>query len=318
MLIVTHNGRFHADDLLAVAVLRLLHPTATVVRTRDPELIGQADLVVDVGGRHDPDCGRFDHHQRDFAEHRPNGIPYSAFGLVWRQYGPDYVTAILGRGAVPDRELATGLAAAVDRSFVQQVDAIDSGFELWTPQPPFVAPHSLNRLLAVFNTADGEGEVQHARFEEASQFAVRLLELHVHEAREQHAARAAWADALCAQPDTAALLVLDRALPWAPGVFEAHPHLRYVIYPEGSGHWLVTAVSQRQGVRTPRQPLPAEWAGLSGQFLADVSGVPGATFCHRGRFLAGHRTREGALQLARQALAATAGLGACASASERD
>lgn len=37
---------------------------AEVVRTRDPELLAECDVVVDVGGEYDPERHRYDHHQR--------------------------------------------------------------------------------------------------------------------------------------------------------------------------------------------------------------------------------------------------------------
>ena len=35
-----------------------------VCRTRDPKVLEQCDVVVDVGGVYDPDTHRYDHHQR--------------------------------------------------------------------------------------------------------------------------------------------------------------------------------------------------------------------------------------------------------------
>ena len=49
-IIVTHDGKFHADDVFAVATLLLVFPGATVTRTRDEGLIKGADAAVDVGG----------------------------------------------------------------------------------------------------------------------------------------------------------------------------------------------------------------------------------------------------------------------------
>lgn len=48
----THNGPFHCDEVLAVAMLKLLpeHEKASVVRTRDEALLAECDIVVDVGG----------------------------------------------------------------------------------------------------------------------------------------------------------------------------------------------------------------------------------------------------------------------------
>ena len=53
--IVTHNGTFHADELLAVAALEiyLKDKAYEVIRTRDMEIIKSADYVVDVGGIYD-------------------------------------------------------------------------------------------------------------------------------------------------------------------------------------------------------------------------------------------------------------------------
>ena len=87
MKIVTHNGHFHTDELMAVAVLLLKFPDAEVVRTRDEKIIKQADIAVDVGQIYDPASTRFDHHQPGGARKRENGIPYASFGLVWKEYG---------------------------------------------------------------------------------------------------------------------------------------------------------------------------------------------------------------------------------------
>jgi len=87
MKVATHPGNFHADDVFAVAVLELVHGSLEVVRTRDADAQAAADVRVDVGGRHDPASGDFDHHQKGGAGERENGIRYASFGLVWREYG---------------------------------------------------------------------------------------------------------------------------------------------------------------------------------------------------------------------------------------
>ena len=62
----THNGTFHCDEALACYMLKLLpeYSDARITRTRDPELLKDCDLVVDVGGVYDPSTHRYDHHQR--------------------------------------------------------------------------------------------------------------------------------------------------------------------------------------------------------------------------------------------------------------
>lgn len=65
--IATHSAPFHADDLVATALLiryfsSLNHPIQ-IIHTRDQNTIKNADAVVDVGREHNPQTLRFDHHQ---------------------------------------------------------------------------------------------------------------------------------------------------------------------------------------------------------------------------------------------------------------
>ena len=39
-----------------------------MVRTRDPAVLADLDIIVDVGGVYDPETHRYDHHQRGFEE----------------------------------------------------------------------------------------------------------------------------------------------------------------------------------------------------------------------------------------------------------
>ncbi|MDX6722703.1 MAG: hypothetical protein QOD73_1107, partial [Solirubrobacteraceae bacterium] len=64
----------------------------------------------------------------------------------------------------------------------------------------------------------------------------------------------------------------------------------------------VEAVPRELGSFDNRLSLPEAWAGLSGEALAEVTGVEDAVFCHVKRFLAVARTREGVARLAEQAL----------------
>jgi uncharacterized UPF0160 family protein len=45
-----------------------------------------------------------------------------------------------------------------------------------------------------------------------------------------------------------------------------------------------------------RRPLPLAWAGLLDTELKVVTGISGAIFCHKGRFISVWETREDALK----------------------
>ena len=66
----THNGSFHCDEALGVALLRRTQEfaDAKVVRSRTPEVLDKCDVVIDVGGVYDPAAKRFDHHQKEFND----------------------------------------------------------------------------------------------------------------------------------------------------------------------------------------------------------------------------------------------------------
>jgi uncharacterized UPF0160 family protein len=97
--IATHSGTFHADESLAVFMLKALpeYKDAELIRTRDADLIGKADIVVDVGGVYDPETRRFDHHQRGFTETFSSlyDIKLSSAGLIYKHYGKRVLAELL-------------------------------------------------------------------------------------------------------------------------------------------------------------------------------------------------------------------------------
>ncbi|MBX9635783.1 MAG: MYG1 family protein, partial [Magnetospirillum sp.] len=93
--VATHSGTFHADDVFAYAILKAATGgQLELARTRDGEVLAQADVVFDVGGTYDPQARRYDHHMRD-KPLRADGAPYSSAGLVWRDFGADAIRALL-------------------------------------------------------------------------------------------------------------------------------------------------------------------------------------------------------------------------------
>ncbi len=139
MLIATHDGSLHADEVFAVAALGLLNDRVEVVRTRDRGALAGADLRVDVGFRNDARTGDFDHHQRGFDAARNNGVRYASFGLVWREFG--------ARVCDDDQEVAD----TVDDTLVAPVDANDTGQQLTRSLIDGVRPMTVSGIIGAFN-----------------------------------------------------------------------------------------------------------------------------------------------------------------------
>ncbi|KAI0015138.1 metal-dependent protein hydrolase [Xylariomycetidae sp. FL0641] len=125
----THNGHFHADEALAVYMLRMLpsYADSRLVRTRDPAVLATCDTVVDVGGEYAPERHRYDHHQRTFDATFP-GRPtkLSSAGLVYLHFGRALVARAAG-GLPEDSPTVGEVWAKLYESFVEALDAHDNG-----------------------------------------------------------------------------------------------------------------------------------------------------------------------------------------------
>lgn len=66
--VITHDGVFHADDVVAVAIATLALQYVKVVRTRNTEVLEAGKtacaVLLDVRGEYDPARGLYDHHQK--------------------------------------------------------------------------------------------------------------------------------------------------------------------------------------------------------------------------------------------------------------
>jgi uncharacterized UPF0160 family protein len=271
----THSGTFHADDVLAFALIRtFVDPEATVVRTRDADVLGRCDVVIDVGGVFDPSALRFDHHQATYDG------PRSSAGMVldW-----------LERSGRIDAELARTLRGRV----VDYIDAVDTGRE-----PPRMDVPCLARVVEYMGHGLDTPADQHAAFLDASDIARRVVGGVVRGHETTVRARTWVLQAMNAAAAAGrSVIELPQFLPWKDVYFEqggeSHPTW-FVLFPQ-EATWKVVAIPPRNGEFSQKRSLPASWGGKMGEELEAATGVRGATFCHKNRFIAVFTTREGAL-----------------------
>ena len=305
-LLVTHSGKFHCDEVFAYAVLRLalgLHEAGrdhTLLRTRKPEPIEAADIVWDVGGRFDAEAQRFDHHQRGAAE-RANGTPFSSAGLIWQIHGVRAVAALL-RPSGSER-FAEAIAAELDESLVLRIDEIDNGVAVGRDPLGFAA------LIGEFNltwddAASTGPTAGDTAFLEASMLAQAVLGRRVEALRARLSAEASVLTAHAAAADPR-ILVLERGMPWKSVVHSHALPVLLTVSPASNGNWMLDTVPPEPGSFAQKLPLPEAWAGLQNAELAQACGVEDAVFVHLRRFVGSARSRDGALAMAKKALALT-------------
>ena len=262
----THGGKFHADDVFSTALLKSLRPDIKITRgfTVPDNFDG---IVYDVG------FGMFDHHSEP-RETRPNGVPYAAFGLLWR---------VLGPGLVGEHQ-----ARLLDENFIQPLDLNDNTGE----------PNSLADAIGSFNPVWDSGEDPDRCFWRAVPFAQAVLENEIAAANAVNRADAAVQKAYKNAKD--GIVVLPGYMPWKNGLYKSDA--LFVVYPSQRGGYSAQCVTDYR-TRRSKVPFPAAWGGKPEEELRRISGL-GLRFCHPSRFLITADDKAQAIEACRRALRA--------------
>lgn len=319
--IVSHGGTFHADDVFGTAILSRLFPGHEIVRTRDPELVRNAAFAVDVGGEWDACRGRFDHHQRGFEGARPvldsdgrliegkKGVAYASAGLVWAQFGADYIASRL-QTLPSDRESEQRILSiwrAIDSAVVQHIDLEDTGVSK-SAEGLFGLSAQIGQMNTTWLEEQGLDkealqDLQMLRFRDAMDHMVMLVDRIIQKKFAQQEAEAIvrGSERLL---DGRVLHLAHGGMPWTKVVLEEMPDVLYVLYSESpDGNSMIKCVPEEYGSFKCKKPLPAEWAGLRDRELSAVNGIQDSVFCHTNLFIGAAQSFEGALEMAKLAVA---------------
>lgn len=116
---ITHNGVFHADDVLCSALLKKINPNIKIIRTNDvsPYFERKDCIVFDIG------MGKYDHHQSlEEKVKRDDDTPYCALGLLWKEIGKSYLLDILYNS----RSYITKIWEYIDTNYIYKYDYTDN------------------------------------------------------------------------------------------------------------------------------------------------------------------------------------------------
>ncbi|KAK7064207.1 hypothetical protein R3P38DRAFT_3301776 [Favolaschia claudopus] len=311
-IIGTHNGTFHCDEALACFLLRQTEA--------DPAILETCDIVVDVGAIYDESKQLFDHHQRGFTEVFGHGFEtkLSSAGLVYKHFGKE-VIATKTQLPVDDPKVLT-LWLKMYKQFIEAIDGIDNGVSQYPSdiKPKYKSSTDLSSRVAALNPVWNQPSspaIYDAQFAKASQVTGEefLGKLNYY--------ASAWLPArdllngfIASSKQTYTidrLLVFEQFFPWKEHLFDyeeehATPESEktlYVIYPDDGGSWRIQAVPASSESFESRKALPETWRGLRDDTLSAAIGIEGCVFIHASGFIGGNKTKEGALQLAKAALA---------------
>lgn len=278
----THDGSFHADETTACSLLLLfdLIDRDQIHRTRDPDVLERCDFVCDVGGIWDSSIKRFDHHQAEYKG------PLSSAGMI---------LLYLKEKGILDPHLYDHF----NKTLIWGVDAHDNGVAKIEPGTSSFSQIISNFLPIAYDAPHDE---MTKAFFAAVDFAVghldRLRKRHYYTIDCRSQVKKTMAGAGQA-------LLFEESIPWMENFFdlggEVHP-AQFVIMPSGK-HWKLRGIPPSLNERMKvRKPLPEAWAGLHEEDLKKISGIRGAIFCHKGRFISIWETKEDALAALHKAL----------------
>jgi len=322
----THNGNFHCDEVLACFMLKQLpeYKNAEIVRSRDPKMLDECDIVVDVGGVFDPARFRFDHHQKTFNHSFNSLVPEMRFvtklssaGLIYVHFGKEIIKQSLGiteKNSDESKDLVNLFYERIYEKFIEEIDANDNGIEQKDGQARFAITTTLASRVAALNPAwNDEVKDETASFYKAmelvgKEFLDRVKFLY----KIWWPARGLVKDAVAKRFEvdpSGQIIAFESGCPWKEHLFLIEKELgiddsiKYVILPdEANKKWSIICVPASPNSFQSRLPLPAAWRGIRDQELSDLIGLEGCIFCHATGFCGGHSTREGILTMAKKAL----------------
>ena len=270
---ITHNGSMHADEVFSSAFLEMYLGDIKVFRTSNIDNLNINDniLVYDIGR------GKFDHHQQD-ALKRDNDIIYCSFGLLWKEFGKDF----LKKYGIEDIEQVW---KGIDKDLVEGIDADDNG------QFPKIESNykvkTLPNIIKIFNPSLESGEDESTQFEKACKLAKSILEEEILYINGKIIAENKLKEYLEDFSLEDKFVILDKYLPYEDTILndEKYNNILFVAYPSNRGGYAIKVVPKSAEEKTARMYFPDNWAGLEKEELEKVSGIKGLKFCHTQKFI---------------------------------
>lgn len=296
--ILTHNGRFHADDVIACELISLLeNDNVEIVRSRDLDNIEQYKWVVDVGKEYIPELRRYDHHQEECTETWP-GYPIllSSSGLVFLNHWKEILEKI-GHPNATEEE-----AEMIYKKIFLPIDAHDNGqkveehnyrYLFRTGYKGYGEGVQIGRVIADMNNDDVNGDKQNLRFKDAMKYAFDSLIPVISTMMKTYRSNQKMYDLLKDEDLSSGVLVLPKGTflnSWIKNKIDKKNQLYFTVYEkkensDGQKEWGFSAVQKQKFVN--RADLVKE----------NKEKYPELIFIHKKLFCGSSKSKEEAIKI---------------------
>ena len=283
----THSGKFHADDVMATAILRLLLGDIKVTRTRDENILRKLDFVYDIS------LGEFDHHQLN-KEIRENNIPYAACGLVWREFGSRVIQKFNSQF---DENDIMSIFDYVDKNLVQGIDATDNGIDIKSE----IKVTSISDIIQSFNPTWDSNDSKDEAFEEAALYATEVIKRIISRQVSVIKARIIVNEAF-QNRNINEIMVLKNGCPWLQQLLkiDINNEVLFVISPgDNNAEYKIQTVKKTVDTFEARKDILESIRGKSSEEINSIIKIDDAIFCHKAGFIASTKSMESALKIAK-------------------
>lgn len=284
---ITHGGKFHPDDVFSTMFLSRIIDNPTVFRTTNQGIKSDRAIVYDIG------FGKFDHHGPDALFRDNPKIKYCSFGLLWKEYGKEYLDKIES----VDRE---ELFKRIDEDLIMQIDGIDNGVF-----PKIQAPYKLKDLdyiIDLFNNSWIEDRDTDDCFIDALKVADLIFDRLIAREEALIIAKKKVLDKIKESKD--GILILDEYMPYEEAIWcnNNENNIKVIVMPSNRGGYNIKPITVSKDSHELAYSFSKEYLGLHDEELINVSGIKSAKFVHISGFIACTGTLEDALLMAKNAI----------------
>ena len=226
---ITHSGTMHTDDVFATAFLDLYKKDIKLIRVKEiTDAVKENALIYDIGR------GIYDHHQED-AKVRENGIKYSSFGLLFKDFGRDY----LNEQQVEDVET---VFKAIDKELIEGIDAVDNG--VFPEINATFKVKTLDDIIKSCNPSYGSSQNENDQFIKAVELAKVIFQETLSNIIGKTKAKKIILEKIATT--TKSYLELDEYIPYEETVLKSDDasHILFALYPSNRGGYGIKTIKK--------------------------------------------------------------------------